>query len=124
MRLLLVLGTSLSLFGLGVTTAHAAPVELVCKADAQEVHLTIDVEAATAIWADQTFQATVTDTEVRWSGVVPMGIATTGATLYASFDRDTGTLVTNIDAGSDPATGRSWSSSHTTWACAKAQKIL
>lgn len=124
MRLLLMLGMTLLLSGLSVTAARAAPVELVCKADAMETHLTIDVDAATATWANQTFQATITDTEVRWSGVMPVGNSTNGPTLYASFDRDTGTLVTDEAAGSDPATGIRWGSNHTTWACAKAQKIL
>ena len=124
MRLLSRPAMSLMLFGLAIGVAHAAPVELVCKSDAMEAHLTIDVDAATAIWADQTFQATVTDTEVHWSGVMPVGNSTNGPTLYASFDRDTGTLVIDEAAGSDPATGIRWGSNHTTWACAKAQKIL
>lgn len=107
-----------------VPAAQAAPVELVCKSDSMEAHLTIDVDAGTALWADQTFHATVTDTEVRWSGVMPVGNSTNGPTLYASFDRDTGTLVIDETAGSDAATGIRWGASHSTWACAKAQKIL
>lgn len=118
----LLLFTLLAAFAM--PAARAAPVELVCKSDAMEAHLTIDVDAGTAIWADQTFQATVTDTEVRWSGVMPVGNSTNGPTLYATFDRDTGALVINEDAGSDPTTGIKWGVAHSTWSCAKAQKIL
>lgn len=123
MRFHVFAGMSLVLSGVWMS-ANAAPVDLLCKADGAEAHLSIDVDAAKVIWADRTFDATVTDTEIRWSGVVPMGITNDGPTLYGTFDRDSGTLVLNYDAGSDPATGVHWSVSHTTWACTKAQKIL
>lgn len=108
----------------GMGQAFAAPVELVCKSNADEAHLTIDLDAGTVTWADQSFHATVTDTEVRWSGIMPVGSGNTGPTLYASLDRDTGTLVTDEEAGSDPASGIRWGASHGTWTCTKAQKIL
>ena len=124
MRVLAIAGMSLALFGLGMGMAEAAPVDLVCKSSASEVHMSIDVEAAKVVWADQTFDATVTDTQVSWTGIAPVGNSSNGPTLYGSFDRDTGTLIINEDAGSDPTTGIRWGSYHGTWSCTKAQKIL
>jgi len=124
MRYLSIAGMSLLLSGLWMAAAQAAPVDLVCKSSASEAHLSIDVEAAKVTWADQIFDATVTDTELRWSGIMPMGASANGPTLYGSFDRDTGTLTINEDAGSDPTSGIKWGAYHGTWSCTKAQKIL
>lgn len=116
------IGTLLLLVGMG--EASAAPVELICKYNANETHLYIDLEAATVTWFDQTFQAQITDTSVHWTGIFPTAGPGRGPEIDATFDRDTGSLVVYNPAGSDPDTGISWGEARTTWACAKAQKIL
>ena len=108
----------------GIGEAVAAPVELICKYNGNETHLYIDLEAGTATWFDQVFHADVTDTQVHWTGILPTASHGRGPDIDATFDRDTGTLVVYSPAGSDPDTGIRWGEARTTWACAKAQKIL
>ena len=108
----------------GMSAAFAAPVELVCKYNGSEAHLTIDLDAATVIWGGQSFHADVNDTQVHWAGIFPVGRGTNGPDIDATLDRDTGTLVVSQEAGSDPDSGIRWGSAHNTWACTKAQKIL
>ncbi len=124
MRLSSIAAMAGMMFWLGVGDALAAPVELVCTYQSTDTHLYIDVDAATAVWFNQTFKAQITDTQVHWSGIMVTVLPDRGPQIDATFDRDTGTLVVTLQAGSDPDTGRSWGGGTTTYACTKAQKIL
>ena len=112
------------LYLLAIGDAVAAPVELVCKYMSQETHLYIDVDAGTAVWNGQNFDAQVTETQVHWSGITPIASHGRGPNIDATLDRDTGTLIVTSQAGSDPDTGARWGDARTTWTCTKAQKIL
>jgi hypothetical protein len=120
----MMLGVFTVLYLLAISDAAAAPVELVCKYLSEETHLYIDVDAGTAVWNGQTFDAQVSETKVHWSGVTPIASHGRGPDIDATLDRDTGTLIVTSQAGSDPDTGARWGNANTTWTCAKAQKIL
>lgn len=124
MRLSSIAGMAGVMFCLAMGDAIAAPIELVCKSQSGETHLYIDMDAATAVWFNQTFPAQITDTQVHWSGILVTVLPDHGPQIDATFDRDTGTLRVSAQAGSDPDTGIRWAGSNTTWVCTKAQKIL
>lgn len=106
-----------------MSAAVADPVELVCKYNAAETHLYIDLSAATVNWFGKSYRAKITDTQVYWEGNGDQGADDDGPYFEATFDRDTGTLVIDRPPGS-AKDGTTWARGHDIWACAKAQKIL
>jgi hypothetical protein len=111
------------LLSAGMSAAVADPVELVCKYDAAETHLYIDLSAATVNWFGKSYRAKITDTQVYWEGDEDQSGTEDVPYFEATFDRDTGTLVIDRPPGSDKD-GTTWARGHYIWACAKAQKIL
>ena len=106
--------------------AYAQPVDLLCEvggSPASAVHLYVDPDARTISWLGQQYPATVTATQVSWTGTENLN-PHVGMHFEGTLDLSTGAMSTYSGGAADSQTGQRWSAGRMNWMCAKATNIL